>query len=494
MTTPRPIYHRKKRTIKLGFRTKLSQGVGAIPDTVKNWVFNTFALLYYSQILGMDAFLVSTALAVAIVFDAVTDPLVASLSDNLRTRWGRRHPLMLIASVPLGLSIFLLFSPPAGLQEITLFAWLLGFTLATRGFMTLYFVPWAAIAAELTDDYEDRTSVMAYRYALGWLIAVCFPLFIFTFVMPGTEAFPVGQLNPEGYPVLAIWAGLLLTGGALATTLLTKREIPYLRQHTGPRTRFSFSTTATELWRALKNQQFALLFIIVLVSSAISGTTTNLGIYMTTFFWGFETEDLRWFAFSAIGAILAFPMVAYLQRNWDKRDILIIAAIASVLDGVFLVSLRFLDVLPDNGDPRLLIILVSTGVLSAGIAVVQGIISASLIADTLDDHELRTGYRQEAMFNAALSFSGKAISGVGIMMGGLVLTLIQFPTNVLPSEIPSQTITHLGITVGIALPLLHFIPIYLITRYKITRSAYAEIREKLDQQYAETETSLQRDA
>ena len=98
MTTPRPIYHRKQRTIKLGFRTKLSQGVGAIPDTVKNWVFNTFALLYYSQILGMDAFLVSTALAVAIVFDAVTDPLVASLSDNLRTRWGRRHPLMLIAS------------------------------------------------------------------------------------------------------------------------------------------------------------------------------------------------------------------------------------------------------------------------------------------------------------------------------------------------------------------------------------------------------------
>jgi Na+/melibiose symporter-like transporter len=215
---------------------------------------------------------------------------------------------------------------------------------------------------------------------------------------------------------------------------------------------------------------------------------------MTSFFWGFETEDLRWFAFSAIGAILAFPMVAYLQRNWDKRDILIIAAIASVLDGVFLVSLRFLDVLPDNGDPRLLIILVSTGVLSAGIAVVQGIISASLIADTLDDHELRTGYRQEAMFNAALSLSGKAISGVGIMMGGLVLTLIQFPTNVLPSEIPSQTITYLGITVGIALPLLHFIPIYLITRYKITRSAYAEIREKLDQQHAETETSLQRDA
>ena len=90
MSNQSPIYHRAKRTTPIGFKTKFSQGIGAIPDTVKNWVFNTFALLYYNQILEMDAFLVSTALAIAIVFDAITDPLVASLSDNLRTRWGRR--------------------------------------------------------------------------------------------------------------------------------------------------------------------------------------------------------------------------------------------------------------------------------------------------------------------------------------------------------------------------------------------------------------------
>lgn len=487
MTDQSPTYYRTKRTTPLGFRTKLNQGIGAIPDTVKNWVFNTFTLLYYNQILGMDAFFVSIALAVAIVFDAITDPLVASLSDNLSTRWGRRHPLMLMASLPLGLSIFCLFVPPSDFDQTLLFCWLLGFTLATRGFMTLYFVPWAAIAAELTDDYEGRTSVMAYRYAIGWTIGVSFPLFIYTLVMPGSEAFPVGQLNPAGYPMMAMCAGILLTGGAIATTLLTKNEIPYLRQHTETQAPFSFAVTAAELWRALQNKQFALLFTIVLVSAAITGTTTNLNIYMTTFFWGFETEDLRWFALSAVGAVLAFPLVAYLQRNWDKRDILIAVAAISVLDGVFLVSLRFLDVLPSNGDPMLLTILVSLGVFSAGIAVVQGILSASLIADTLDDHELRTGYRQEGMFNAALSFSGKAVSGVGIMVGGLILTLIEFPTNVLPVDVPSNTIINLGITVGVALPMLHFLPIYMITRYKITRAAYAEIRNKLDQRYLEAE-------
>ena len=85
-------YYRVPREAPLGFSTKLNQGIGAIPDTVKNWVFNTFILLFYNQILGVEAFYISLVLAVAIVFDAVTDPLVASYSDNLQSRWGRRHP------------------------------------------------------------------------------------------------------------------------------------------------------------------------------------------------------------------------------------------------------------------------------------------------------------------------------------------------------------------------------------------------------------------
>ncbi|MDJ0866782.1 MAG: MFS transporter [Myxococcota bacterium] len=76
---------RRERRGRLSFATKLCQGVGAIPDTVKKSVFNTFTLLYYHQIMDLDALYVSLALAVAILFDAVTDPLVASISDTLKT-------------------------------------------------------------------------------------------------------------------------------------------------------------------------------------------------------------------------------------------------------------------------------------------------------------------------------------------------------------------------------------------------------------------------
>lgn len=479
-----PSYVRRQREGPLSFRTKLFQGIGAIPDTVKNWTFNSFVLLFYNQILGVDPTLVSIALAVAIVFDAVTDPLVASLSDNLSTRWGRRHPLMLIGALPLGAALYLVFVPPSGLGETGLVLWLGGFAMLTRGLMTLFFVPWAAIAAELSDDYAERTSVMSHRFAAGWTIGVAFPLFVFSFIMRSTPEQPVGQLNPAHYPTMALCAGILLTAGALATTLLSLREIPYLRQHAVTPEGFSLMGTVRELLRALSNRQFALIFVIVLISSAISGTTANIQIYMTTYFWGLTSEDLRWFALVSVGALAAFPLVAATQRRWDKKHVLLVCASINVIDGITLVSLRFLDLLPANGDRMLLAILVGMGVFGAGISVVQGIIGASLVADVLDDHELRTHYRQEAMFSAALSFSSKAVSGIGIVLGGLILGMIDLPRGAAPADVPADTILRLGLVVGICLPLLHVIPISLITRYRLTREAHAEIRRALSRRQA----------
>ena len=451
-----------------------------MPDVIKNFAFNTFILLFYNQVLGVDPRLVSLALAIAILFDAITDPLVASISDNLNTCWGRRHPLMMLSALPMALSVYGVFVPPAGLPEGQLFAWLLTFVILTRGSMTLFFVPWSATTAELSDDYNERTSIMSYRYAVGWIIAVSFPLFVFTFLFPSTTEYPIGQLNPEGYPRLALAAAIIMAGAAIATTWLTRREIPYLRQHTEKTEVFGATRIVRELMSALQNRQFRLVFLIVLISSAIGGTTANIGIYMTTFFWGFNTDELRWFAFSAAGAVFAFPLVAAIQKTWDKRTILLWCSIVSLFDGIIIVNLRFLGVLPENGDPLLLIILVCAGVFAAAVAVVQGIIGASIVADTLDDHELRTGLRQEAMFFAGLSFSGKAISGLGIVLGGFIIAMIDFPSGVMPSQIPEDKIFMLGLSVGVLVPLFHLIPISLISRYKITREELARIRAALE--------------
>jgi Na+/melibiose symporter-like transporter len=475
-----PTYTRRERGGKLPLGVKLAQGIGAFPDTIKNWTFQTFVLLYYSQILGVDALLVSLALSLSLIIDAVSDPVIGSVSDNLRSRWGRRHPLMLAGALPLGVCFYFVFAPPAGLEALQLFSWLTVFMVLTRVFLSVYFVPWAAIAAELSDDYHERTSVMAWRYAMGWFIGLLFPFITFGFVMVNTPAHPAGQLNPENYPTMALIAAIFMTVGALATTLLTWKQIPYLRQHVGAASRASLVQTFEEFRRGLGNDQFRLFFMIVLVSSAITGTTVNMGIYMSTFFWGMTSAELRWFALVGVGALLAFPLVAVLQRRFDKKHILLMSASMSLFAGVIVVVLRFLGVLPDNGSSLLLWILIIDGALFAAMEVTRGVIGASLIADILDQHELETGYRQEAMFNAAVVFCIKATSGLGILFGGVILSIIGLPAGADPASVPEDTVWRLGLIVGICLPMLHVIPILMIRRYKITRAVHADIRAQLD--------------
>jgi Na+/melibiose symporter-like transporter len=149
-----------------------------------------------------------------------------------------------------------------------------------------------------------------------------------------------------------------------------------------------------------------------------------------------------------------------------------------------MVALRFAGLLPRNGDPMLLPLLVMSETFGAAAAVVQGVIGTSVVADILDQHELQTGYRQEAMFNAALSFSGKAVSGLGIVLGGLILTVVDLPAHIGPAGVPAGKVRLMGLIVGLIVPLFYLVPIYLISRYRITRRVHADIRRQLDDRAA----------
>src|SRR5262245_54123176 len=159
----------RERAGRVPVSTKLYQGLGALPDTYKNFAFATFLLFFYNQVLGMPAVLASVAIAIALVLDAIADPIIGSYSDGLQTRFGRRHPLMYIAALPLGLCLFCVFMPPNGLSHTGQFVWLLVFSIGTRISMGFYLVPWNALFAEFSDDYAERSSIVTFRYLWGWV-------------------------------------------------------------------------------------------------------------------------------------------------------------------------------------------------------------------------------------------------------------------------------------------------------------------------------------
>ncbi|MEI9931917.1 MAG: MFS transporter [Rhizomicrobium sp.] len=146
-------------------RTKIFYGLGSIAFGVKDNGFQTILLPFYNQVMHLPPQLVGAALAIAMIFDAIFDPIVGNFSDHLRTRWGRRHPLMYASALPVAISYLLLWNPPHWSQG-ALFAYLVIVAVVTRTFITFYEIPSSALVPELTADYDQRTSFMSLSHLL----------------------------------------------------------------------------------------------------------------------------------------------------------------------------------------------------------------------------------------------------------------------------------------------------------------------------------------
>ena len=159
---------------KLSIYRKIGYGSGGMAFGVQDMVFSTFVLFYYTQVVGLSGTLTGLALFIAMVWDAVSDPVVGSLSDNLRSRWSRRHPFMALGGLPLSLTLLALFMPPMDWDEMGKFYWFLGTCLLLRTFLTLYTIPHSAMPPELTDDYQERTSIIGVKSLMGWINGMVF--------------------------------------------------------------------------------------------------------------------------------------------------------------------------------------------------------------------------------------------------------------------------------------------------------------------------------
>ena len=131
---------------------KWTYAIGNMPFSVKDAAYVNFVVFYYTQVQGLSGTLAGLAMLIALTWDAVSDPIVGSWSDSLRTRWGRRHPLLVAGGVPTALLFLALFAPPGGLGEWGMFAWLLAVSVLLRTFLTLYYIPFSAMGAELSVD------------------------------------------------------------------------------------------------------------------------------------------------------------------------------------------------------------------------------------------------------------------------------------------------------------------------------------------------------
>ncbi|WP_333586034.1 MFS transporter [Phenylobacterium sp.] len=462
---------------RLSLPTKLFYGFGTVAFGVKDQGFSYLLLIFYNQVIGMPAHTVGLVIMIAMIFDAISDPLIGQMSDNWRSKWGRRHPFMYAAAIPVAITYGLLWNPPQ-LSETGLFFYLLGVAVLIRTFITLYEIPSTALAAELTTDYDERTKVLSYRYFFAWWGGLTMTLLAFQVFLRPSEDHPVGQLNPDGYVNYGLTAAGVMLVAILVSSIGTHRHIPDLV--TPPKRKLSFGQVMKEMAGTLANRSFLVLICAGLFNAMAGGLVLSLNLYFNTYFWELTAREISIFAIgNFISAALAFALAAPLSLRLGKKGAAQITKVLAFVIAAAPISLRLLGLFPDNGAPMVVPILFLQTTLSTGLSITASILISSMIADVVENSELRTGRRSEGLFFAAASFVNKSVSGVGIFVSSLILLLIAFPQGARPGEVPEAVLRDLGLLYVPVLGALYAASIVFVAFYAITREGHAESLRKL---------------
>lgn len=450
-------------------KTRIFYGIGSISEGVKETAFNVFLLFYYNNVLGLPGTWVGAAIFIALCIDAISDPLMGVISDNTRSRLGRRHPYMYLAALPVALSFALLFAPPDGLAPPLLFAWLVGFTVLLRLSLTLYAVPSNAMAAEMTSDYDERTEIIGIRFLFGWLAGLGAAVVGFTVFFNDGPGGQDGRMQAAAYAdfalYCAVFAGLAILICAFGTQGVARRN-PHPQQG-----RSSLLSDLAIVW---SNRSFRTLIFSAIFSASAWGYINAVGYYVNTYFWGLGGDELGILTLGMmISVVIAASISPWLGRMWDKKHAAMGLALFALVIGPLPIVLRLLGWFPQNGTRDLITALFFFTILLTAAIISINIITASMIADLTDQGEMDSGRRLEGAFSSLIVFSIKASSGIGALLAGITLDLIAFPRQ--DPELAAHSAQTLATAYAPAIMLLYGVSLYFLNRYQLSRRQHSEV-------------------
>ncbi|MCR9279361.1 MAG: MFS transporter [Pseudomonadaceae bacterium] len=471
----------------LTWRIRIMFSVGQMPEGIKAAAFGFFLLFFYNQVLGLSGFLASLAIVIALLFDAVSDPIIGAWSDGVRTRWGRRHPFMYASVIPVAISFYLLFAPPEGLSDMQLFSWLLVFAVLTRTLQSVYSIPHTSMTAELSNDYQERTLLSALRSIQQSVGMVLVFLFGFQVFFGSTPEYPNGQLNPEAYPRFSALFGLIIGAGVFACAAGTHSHIPYLTKSTSNAS-FSLRQVIRESAIAFSFRSFKAVVLTAVLFGMTMGMVSALSIYLGTLYFQFSLELIGLsFPASIIGSFVGAGLATPLGKLFTEKRTLLMSGLAwYAVWGTLPIILSMLGLFPKPGNPLLFyLVMTANAICSMGIGLLTVMIS-SMIADVTDQHEAKHGSRSEGIYFAASSFAAKAVSGLGIVISGIVVDVAGIERGSTTQTIDPDSLFTLAMAMGPGVLIMIGITIVAASFYDLSRADHARIRTEIDENQSPT--------
>ncbi len=386
---------------------------------------------------------------------------------------------MYASAIPLALTYGLIFSPPEGLGQIGLFLWLTGFAILVRASMTLYHVPHMALGAELTSDYHERTVVVAYRSGFGALgIALVLGLG-WSIFFPDLDG-QLGRFDPDAYRSFGWIFGAIMLASIVVSAWGTQSIVPSLPQPGKDSEPFHPRRLVGEMREALENRSFRALVLGLVLFFATRGVQDALSVHMGTYFWNLSASQIQLLQAAGLPAFLfGLPFWVSMTRFIDKGTSFLIGIGLLTMFTMICPLLQIVGWYPPPESPAYLGVLVGCATIAVFGATAGAVNAGSMIADITDEHELRTGRRQEGIFFAALAFAIKATVGLGQFVAGVSIDVIGLSAGAAPGTVSPETVRALGIVYGPGTAVLGIAALVVLTGYRLDRKRHAEIVAEL---------------
>ncbi|MEO9470318.1 MFS transporter [Parasphingorhabdus sp.] len=479
---------------KLPFMTKVAFGVGSMGEIVFLGMFNTFISIYYNQAIGLSNSLIGTAIMLAILGDAISDPVVGMISDRWRSRLGRRHPFLFAAPIPLAISLYLIFNPPEMLSggvagdpdQMGLFFWLMCWTVLARLFLTLYTIPHFALGGELTKDANDRSKLFSINSVFGYASGALFAFTAWGFFLAGESVLADGTVIPrhldaKAYGPVVMTACSIILVSIFLSAMGTKNRIPLLSKPPIDQERFSLTSFYKDLLGALKNPNYAFIMAGYFLLMISVGMNETLQVFVYTYFWELQTEQIRWFGLASVPAIiLGATLSPLLMKRFERKNVVIGGLLTLAIFVQLPIDLRLLGLMPANGSEMLMPLLIAS-VMIAAVGFAAGLVAIlSMLGDISDQNELHTGLRQEGLIFSARAFFAKASNSAGHFVAGISLDLfIVLPFEAVPGELDSGVVWRLGVMSGPIMVSAALVSLVFYARYRLTRADHNRILDEL---------------
>lgn len=452
-------------TVKLGYG---STGFAAIMTLS---IFIMYGMFFLTDAVGLDPAFAGIILSIGTLWDAITDPLVGSISDRRDPKKGRRRPFMKWVAIPFGFIAWLLFTNPGFTPALTKIYFVF-IAVAFYTVQTLLDVPYTALGAEMTLDYDERSSLNSNRNFFATVSGVL-SAFTMTFVFFFSDMFGgVGAGWSATAAIYAIIATITIIIGYKSTEGYELENVTIEEKHNG----LEF------LKDVMNNKVFrytAGLFAFSLISLTIQNSAI---IYYLIYYLGLsEVQITAALLIAWVPGLLWVPIINKMSQEWSKKAAWIVCmgiwAIGVLLFPTFILK-------PDSS-----FFMIGIFQICVGIGLVsQYQVVWSMIPDIVEVDEFKTGLRREGRYYGLIAFMQKALTALTMLATGTALNIIGYVPNV---EQTAETLEGMKILIGVGG--FVFLALSVIVAYfnPMSREKHAALTEAIELKKAGKNCSTQ---